>query len=58
GVQSIAESAPLSHAAKIMCLQHVHRLPVVDASGKPVGIISSMDLVAALSNAAEELIGS
>jgi CBS domain-containing protein len=48
----------LSHAAKIMCLQHVHRLPVVDASGKPVGIISSMDLVAALSNAAEELIGS
>jgi len=58
GVQSIAESASLSHAARIMCLQHVHRLPVIDAAGKPVGIISSMDIVAALSNAAEEWFGS
>lgn len=58
GVQSIAESASLSHAAKIMCMQHIHRLPVIDAAGKPVGMISSMDIVAALSNAAEEWFGS
>ena len=58
GVQSIAESASLSYAAKIMCMQHIHRLPVIDAAGKPVGIISSMDIVAALSNASEEWFGS
>jgi CBS domain-containing protein len=54
-VQSISAAAPLLTAAKIMCIQHVHRLPVVDLLGKPVGIISTMDVVAALLNAIDEM---
>ena len=41
-------------AAREMCAQHVHRLPVVDAGGKVVGLVSSLDLVAAMVGALEE----
>ncbi|MBX3415164.1 MAG: CBS domain-containing protein [Pirellulales bacterium] len=54
GVQTIAASASLLSAAQIMCAEHVHRLPVIDASGRPCGVITSLDLVAALFNAVEE----
>jgi CBS-domain-containing membrane protein len=38
-----------------MCEQHLHRLPVVSADGRVVGIISTMDVVAALVNAIDEM---
>jgi len=41
-------------AARIMCVRHVHRLPVLNADGKPVGLLTSMDVVAALVNAIDE----
>jgi len=54
GVQTIAAEATLLKAAEIMCSEHVHRLPVVDPSGRPTGVITSLDIVAALFNAVEE----
>lgn len=54
GVQSVPEQTPLLLAARIMTAQHVHRLPVVDHHGRPVGIISTMDIIAALLNALQE----
>lgn len=53
-VQSIAIDAPLIQAAGIMNSAHLHRLPVLDSRGRPVGMITSLDIVAALSQAIEE----
>ena len=57
GVQSIPAGESILRAAKIMCNQHVHRLPVVSHDGRPVGIISTMDIIAALDNAIDEMSG-
>lgn len=47
-VQTIDENAPLLKAARCMCREHVHRLIVLDERGAPVGVLSSLDLVAAI----------
>ena len=57
-VQSIAMDAPLMQAAKIMHSAHLHRIPVLDGRGRPIGMISSLDIVAALMTALEECGGS
>jgi CBS domain-containing protein len=54
GVRSVQPEQTLLNAARIMCEKHVHRLPVLDLEGKPVGLITSMDVVAALVNAIDE----
>lgn len=54
GVRSVEPEQTLLTAARIMCEKHVHRLPVLDSDGKPVGLITSMDVVAALVNAIDE----
>ncbi|MFO0870632.1 MAG: CBS domain-containing protein [Pirellulales bacterium] len=54
GVQSVPEGTSLLQAARIMTVQHVHRLPVIDSHGRPLGIISTMDIIAALLNALQE----
>lgn len=53
-VQSVAAEAPLVEAARIMCAQHVHRLPVLDAQGRPEGMVTSLDVVAAVVQAVDE----
>lgn len=53
-VKSIRPDASLLQVASAMCSQHVHRLPVIDRDGKPIGIVSTMDVVAALLNAIDE----
>ena len=53
-VCSIDADATLIDAARGMCGKRVHRLPVLDARGKVVGVISSLDLVAAVVHAIEE----
>jgi len=53
-VVSITADAPLVEAARVMCDGHWHRVPVVDDSGALQGIISTMDILAALVNAADE----
>jgi CBS-domain-containing membrane protein len=54
-VRSLHPGDPLLDAARIMCEQHLHRLPVVDDGGHVVGIVSTMDVVAALVNAIDEM---
>lgn len=53
-VQSISSGNSLLAAARTMCSHHVHRLPVLD-DNHPVGVISTMDVVAALVNAIDEM---
>lgn len=53
-VQSIREHRTIVDAGRLMCQEHVHRLVVIDRQGKPVGIISSLDLVSALVNARDD----
>jgi CBS-domain-containing membrane protein len=53
-VQTVRPTATLMEAARVMCAAHVHRLVVLDAHGRPVGIVSSLDLVAALVKVIEE----
>lgn len=53
-VQSIAAEASVLMAARIMTAQHVHRLVVLDSGGHPLGVISTMDVVAALLNVLDE----
>jgi len=54
-VTSVTERAPLVEVARVMCSGHWHRVPVVDDSGALRGIISTMDILAALVNTADEL---
>lgn len=48
GVQTISPEATLLQAARCMCLAHVHRLIVVDEDNRPVGMLSTLDILAAL----------
>jgi CBS domain-containing protein len=54
-VQTVDANLPLLKAAEVMCVQHIHRLPALDEAGRPAGIISTMDVVAALVNAVDEM---
>jgi len=42
---TLDETAPLSQAAALMTLEHVHQLPVVSSDGKVVGLLSSLDVM-------------
>ncbi len=54
-VTSVTETAPLVEIARCMCDGHWHRVPVLDEVGTLVGIISSIDVLAAVVNAADEI---
>ncbi len=51
--QSILPEAPLITAARAMTDAHLHVMPVLEQD-KPVGIVSNLDVVAALVNAFDE----
>jgi len=51
--QCVDRNVPLLQAAKSMCQERVHRLLVIDTNGVPVGILTSIDLVAAITSLAE-----
>jgi len=53
-VQTVRPTATLMEAARVMCAEHVHRLVVLDGQGRPVGVVSSLDVVAALVKVIEE----
>lgn len=53
-VQTVSPKATLLQAARVMCGEHIHRLLVLDDEGRPVGIVSALDLVAAMVAAVEE----
>lgn len=53
-VQTVDASQPLMQAARLMCQNHIHRLVVLDGQGHPSGVLTALDIVAALINAVEE----
>jgi CBS domain-containing protein len=44
----VSPSATIVELAKAMMDAHIHRVIVVDAKNRPIGIVSSMDIVAAV----------
>lgn len=44
---TVRDTAPLSLAARVLDEHHIHGLPVVDAAGTVVGVLSQTDLVRA-----------
>ena len=53
-VQAVAKSSSILDAARIMCAEHIHRLVVLDEAERPAGLVSSLDLVAAMVKSIEE----
>jgi predicted transcriptional regulator len=53
-VQTVNIDQPLTEAARLMCQNHIHRVVDLDAQGRPAGVLTSLDMVAALINAIEE----
>lgn len=53
-VQTVEADSPLLNAARCLCLEHIHRVIVVDREVRPIGILTSLDIVAAVVNAVEE----
>ena len=53
-VQAVSSTDSLLHATRIMNAEHIHHLPVIDGH-RAVGVVSTMDVVAALLNAVDEM---
>ena len=53
-VATVGLNSLLVEVARVMCDGHWHRVPVVKRSGSLCGIISAMDILAAIVNAADE----
>jgi CBS-domain-containing membrane protein len=53
-VQTISPKAGVIQAARMLCGEHIHRLMVLDDDQRPVGVLSSLDLLAAMIAAVEE----
>jgi CBS-domain-containing membrane protein len=47
-------STPIVRLARMMLDAHIHRIIIVDRSGKPIGLVSSTDILAALAHAETE----
>ena len=50
---TVPPDSPIGDLARMMTDVHIHRVIVVDAEGRPVGVVSSTDVLAALAGAAE-----
>ena len=53
-VQTVRADQMLTDAARMMCQYHIHRLVALDDRGRPVGVLTALDIVAALIKAVEE----
>jgi CBS domain-containing protein len=51
---SVRTTTPLVDVARVMCNGHWHRVTVVDEQGRLKGIVSTMDVLAALVQTADE----
>lgn len=47
-VSTVEPHTPLSQAARTMCAQHIHHLVILDEGKRPVGILSSLDILSHL----------
>ena len=44
-VQSVAGETPVVEAARCMCAAQLHHLVILDGSSRPVGVVSSLDVL-------------
>jgi CBS domain-containing protein len=51
---TVAPATPLGELARLMVNAHIHRLIVAGEDRRPVGIVSSTDILAAVARAAME----
>jgi CBS domain-containing protein len=49
----VRPATPLPELAQMMVDAHIHRIIVVDADNRPVGVVSSTDILAAVATAAQ-----
>lgn len=42
---TLGERASVAHAAALMASENIHHVPIVDAAGRMIGIVSAMDVV-------------
>lgn len=52
--QTVRADQMLTEAARMMCQNHVHRLVILDAQRRPTGVLTALDIVAAVIGAIEE----
>jgi CBS domain-containing protein len=52
--RSVTADELLLHAARVMAAEHIHHLPVLKDE-RPIGVVSTMDIVAVLINAVNEV---
>jgi CBS-domain-containing membrane protein len=50
-VVTASASTPIAELSRMMLDAHIHRVFVVDQARRPVGVVSSMDIIAAVANA-------
>jgi CBS-domain-containing membrane protein len=50
---TVRPDTPVAELARMMVDAHIHRVIVVDGEGRPVGIVSSTDILAAVGRAAQ-----
>jgi CBS-domain-containing membrane protein len=55
---TVAPATPIGELARMMTDAHIHRVIVVSPKGKPIGVVSSTDILAALAQAHRRRIGS
>lgn len=53
-VVSVGENTPFLEVARKMSAAHIHRLVVIDAAGRPRGIVSTLDVLEALVEAVDK----
>ena len=51
---TVSVSASIAELAQMMLESHIHRVVVTEANGRPRGIVTTMDLLAAISKCAPE----
>ena len=54
GLRFVMADESLLHAARVMLKEHIHHLPVLEDE-RPIAVLSTMDIVAVLINAVEEV---
>lgn len=47
-VQTVRDDAPVLLAARSMCAAHLHHLVILDETSRPVGMVSSTDILSAV----------
>ena len=52
---TVSPATPVAELARMMVDAHIHRVIVVDGEGRPVGVVSSTDILAAVGRAAHVL---